>query len=373
MHLSKQEFSKLPKSERNKLMNLKAKGAKQAPKKKANMPRASLGKQSQGRQASVAAAYSTQGQGKAPRIKSTRDTCNIVHREFIGNVSGSANFTLGNTFSVNPGLQATFPWLSIMAQGWEEYRFRYLRFCYYTRTGSNTPGSVILAPDYDASDAVPATEQIMTSYDEVREDAPWKDNCCALKASLMSGASAKRHFVRVGALSPNQDVKLYDVANFYVGTVDGTAIPWGKLWVEYDIDFFIPQLPPNGPANIVGGTISSGGTLTAGNPLGTAPVVQFGSTGITANATSLVTFANAGNYLLNLQATGVALSGLTATAVAGCTASLISNTVNGTSTGIVSIYEVSVTAQGATLQLAGAATTLTSCVLKTGVAPTGSI
>lgn len=308
MQLSKQEFSKLPQSERNKLMKLKAKGnAPPKKSKKKKSPAGISGRQNSGKQASVAAAYATRNLGKAPAIKSSRDTCNIKHREFIGNVQGSAAFTVGNTFSVNPGLRATFPWLSIMAQAWEEYRFRSLRFCYYTRTGSNTQGSVMMAPDYDASDDAPATEFVLSSYDEVVEDAPWKDMCCVLKANLMSGAGGRRHFVRSGALAPNQDIKLYDVARFFVGTVDGAAVSWGKLWVEYDIDFYIPQLPPAGALQVSGGRFFGGGTISLANPMGDAPTGDPDNVGIAIGNNSTITFETPGSYIVEVQQTGTAL------------------------------------------------------------------
>jgi len=237
--------------------NSNSKKNKQNPRKQGN------GQQRSGKQASVAAAYATRSEGKAPKIQASRDTCNIKHREFIGNVSGSILFQIALALSVNPGLSSTFPWLSIMAQAWEQYKFRKLKFVFLTRTGSNTPGSVIMSPDYDSSDAAPATEQIMSTYDGTVEDAPWKDNACNLKVNLLSGAGGPRKFVRTGALSPNQDVKLYDVANMFVGTVDGTAVAWGKLWVEYDIDFWVPQLPPTGLTPGVSTLSGTAGTAAA--------------------------------------------------------------------------------------------------------------
>lgn len=266
-----------------------------------NSSKQQRGQQRSGRQASVAAAYATKSEGRAPKIQASRDTCNIKHREFIGNITGSILFALALSLSVNPGLSSTFPWLAIMAQGWEQYKFRKLRFVFLTRTGSNTPGSVIMSPDYDSSDAAPATEQIMTTYEGTVEDAPWKDNACNLKVNLLSGAGGPRKFVRTGALSPNQDIKLYDVANMFVGTVDGTAVAWGKLWVEYDVDFFVPCLPPTGA--LLGASI---GTATAGTSsalLGTGQVLQ-GSmiSSVSGNVVSLQNLTVGAEYFISAVA-----------------------------------------------------------------------
>ena len=337
-----------------------------------SQPKQGRGQQRSGKQASVAAAYATRSEGKAPKIQASRDTCNIKHREFIGNVSGSNLFQVALTLSVNPGLSTTFPWLSIMAQAWEQYKFRKLRFVFLTRTGSNTPGSVIMSPDYDSSDAAPATEQIMSTYDGTVEDAPWKDNSCNLKVNLLSGAGGPRKFVRTGALLPNQDIKLYDVANMFVGTVDGTNVAWGKLWVEYDIDFWVPQLPPVGlPSLLQGGSIAGGGVLTAANPLGTLPVLDVQSSGLTVDSTSLITFLNPGTQTIYLNLTGTGLSGAVVSAISGAP-SISSSTGMISSTQISVLWTVVTTVPNSSVRLSVTASTVTFSAVSIGSSPFGS-
>jgi len=55
-----------------------------------------------------------------------------------------------------------------------------------------------------------------------------------------------KKFVRTAGLAANLDVKTYDAGTLFVGTIDGTAVNWGKLWVEYDITLYTPQLQPQG-------------------------------------------------------------------------------------------------------------------------------
>jgi len=225
-------------------------------------------------QKSVAAAYATGQISKAPAITMSRETCRVRHRELIFSITGSTPFTVQQSFALNPGLAATFPWLSTMAQSWEKYRFRMLRFCVYTRTGSNVPGSLMLVPDYNAADPPPTSEQMASSYEDVAEDAPWKDIVCSLSSKAMS---VREHlFTRTGPLGSNLDIKTYDVGNLHVCTIDGTAVNWGKLWVEYDVDFFVPQLPSNPfVAPLPSGNALSNGGETAANPFGTSPGSSF--------------------------------------------------------------------------------------------------
>lgn len=251
-------------------------------------------------QVSVAAAYASGQRTRAPRIMSSRDQTRIIHRELITSVSGTTAFTIGSTFPLNPGMTTTFPWLSTQAQAWERYRFNSLKFEYFTRTGSNVPGSVMLAPDYDAADAAPASEQIASSYEDVAEDAPWKDICCTLRPSALHAIGPTK-FIRTAVLPANLDIKTYDAGNFFVCTVDGTAVNWGKLWVEYDVTLFTPQLHPTGAVTPLALHINGAGPTSA-LILG-AQTVAPGSTILATVAGSVITFLQAGKFLVNLSQT----------------------------------------------------------------------
>jgi len=190
----------------------------------------------------AAAAYSRMSESTKPIIEASHDFKRVRHRELLGSVTGSVVYTNALSVALNPGLVSSFPWLSMESLGWETYRFNSLRFEYFTRTGTATPGSVILAVDYDASDPAPLTEQIAANYAGSREDAPWKDICLDLMPSALHGIGPRK-FLRYGATAANEDIKTYDSGNFYLATIDGTAIPWGKLWVSYDVTFYTPQMP----------------------------------------------------------------------------------------------------------------------------------
>jgi hypothetical protein len=246
------------------------------------------------------------------------DSTFIRKCEFLGNVSGTIAFALSVAYAINPGLAATFPWLSSVAQSWERYRFRKLVFHYITRTGNATAGTVLFAPDYDSADAQPATEQIAADYTDADECPPYANpetghysfplNCARMNAMV------KEHFIRTGALAANLDIKTYDAANAYFFTVDSVdTAKWGKVWVEYEVDLFTPQLPSAGAAAISGGLVTSGGTLTAANPLGTTPTLDASAVGVSiasAGAASVVTLQTPGDYLVSAYFTGTSVGGV---------------------------------------------------------------
>jgi len=243
-----------------------------------------------GEQAFVAAAYATsQRTGQAQIFRNGVDSCRIIHRELIASIAGTSAFTVAQTFALNPGLAATFPWLSNEAAGWEKYKFNSLKFEYFTRTGSNVPGSMMLAPDYDASDAAPASEVAASAYEDTEEDAPWKDICCVLSARELMG-DMKERFVRNGTLLANQDIKMYDCGNLFACTVDGTAVNWGKLWVEYDVTLITPHVPPGG-FQASGVLVAAGGSLAAATPWGSVPLAS-GPVILSGAATDVLSISN---------------------------------------------------------------------------------
>lgn len=240
----------------------------------------------------LASAYSVGQVTSKPRIRSDGTSCRIVHRELVLKVAMTVNFT-AQQLNLNPGLPATFPWLSQMASNWETYRFNRLRFCYFTRVGSATGGSVILAPDYDAADGIPVSEQIASSYIDTAEDVSWKDICCTLRSEGMHALGPKK-FIRTTNLGAGLDVKTYDVGSLFVATVDGVAGPAGNLWAEYDITLSNPQLNPKGNGAAYQRYLSASGVTTANIMANFADLSL--ATYATFNAPNTFTFTQAGRF-----------------------------------------------------------------------------
>jgi hypothetical protein len=270
------------------------------------------------RAVSAASAYAQGQRTSEPRISGNYKRTNIKHRELVANLTGTSAFTVANTFALNPGLAATFPWLSTQAQGWEQYRFNRLRFCYYTRTGTSTPGSVLMVPDYDAADPAPISEQVASAYRDVVEEVPWiEEFSCVLDPSSLH-AEGPRKYIRTAALAANLDIKTYDAGQLFLCTTDGTAVNWGKVWVEYDVDLFVPQLPAGGTTPFGIAAIGQG-SVSKTQIFGSAPtIVGPGSAAVTfGTAANTITFNQAGFFLLTINVQGTVLSGLTASMSTG--------------------------------------------------------
>jgi len=305
------------------------------------------------RQVAAAAAYATGVASGQPKFtQRSANECRIVHRELIDTINGSVDFVVGRKYSLNPGISTTFPWLSQEAAGWEKYKFNRLCFRYYTRAASNTYGSVIFAPDYDPDDSPPSNEQQASSFRDAQEDAPWKDIVCTLSPTDMLGGLTDK-YVRLGILAPSQDYKLTDSGTMFVCTTDGaTAVGWGKLWVEYDVTFRVPQ----NKFEVVlfastFGVKAEDGSVAVSTPFGTAPVLYGGlDVGV---GPSYLTFNRVGQYYLQFTISGTGIVSGSAVSLSGT--ALQYQVLNGTTiltgaaVGVTSLV-VSISEPGQTLE-----------------------
>jgi len=217
---------------------------------------------------SVARAYGSTFQQDKTFAKRYR----FKHCEFIGNVNGSVNYANQYQLSVNPGIPDFLPFLANLANMFESYEFRSLRFEFRNSSGTNTPGLVMMAIDYDALDEVTpilTTEQEFMDYSGAVSAPVWMPLTFNFdrKYDRQVGWGGPRT-VRNTSAPTNSDLRLFDVGQFYLATSGMTQdnIGVGKLYISYTVDFLKPRLSPM--VSLTGATISAG--LTVGTPFGAA-------------------------------------------------------------------------------------------------------
>lgn len=201
----------------------------------------------------------------------------ISHREYIADIPGSVLFDV-NEWSLNPGNPLIFKWLSQIAINYESYRFSSLTFHYETAVSTITPGTVMLAVDYDAADPAPSDKQGLMSYAQAQRSAAWSACAFNCRQGDLKKFAAER-YVR-GSSLPTGDPKTYDVGKLFLatqGNTDTTLL--GELYVTYTVELRTPQTSNNvvvaqGVDNNVGQWISTTPTpitpaLTLFDPLAT--------------------------------------------------------------------------------------------------------
>jgi hypothetical protein len=322
--------------------------------KKKQQQRQRHNKQSVSNPPFVAAAYSTGNSvGKPIIVHNNDDSVTITHRELIAQVSGTVNFT-SSTISIQPGLSSVLPWLSTQCLGWEKYRFIYLRAQYLTRTGSQTPGTMMLVPDYDAADAAPTTQTAASTFHGATDDVPWKNQDVNFDMKR-----SRELFIRAGPLSANQDIKTYDFGNLYICTADGTAVNWGKVYLEYKIMLINSQASV--PTN-VGGSITGGGTMLPATPLGTVPTIANGSfiSSISGTTVNLSNLTIGQEYYMVTFVVGTGLTAVNTATFVGLT--LRSNVANdlGTAAAMADINTVVASAGTGSFTFTATGTTVTA-------------
>jgi len=249
----------------------------------------------------------------APRVQANNSSSRIVHREFLGNITGASTWQITQTYPLNPGMQNTFPWLATQASAWEMYQFHRLTFYYKPTNGTTTPGSVSMIPDFDAGDALPPSEIAASNYQNMVEDVPWNHLTCTLTPSSLHPSGRK--YIRTTTLPLNLDIKTYDAGNLFIAVSNGTAIPWGKLWVEYDVTLSIPNLVA--PVLLYSWHSTDSLPVTS-NMLGTFPKSGSSTYAFSVNNTNSVTFNFTGQVMVSLAVSATTTT-FAATTLNGCT------------------------------------------------------
>lgn len=173
-----------------------------------------------------------------PRVTANAKSCRIRHRELMDIIDMSITYE-ARAYRINPGVGATFPWLSGQAQGWEQYKFHSLQLRYLPTCSTTEPGVIVMFVDYDPTDSAPTTvRDAMTNATAtagpVRNGSLVNTNTVA----LLGGLKAK--YVETQLSGPS-DPRSTDSGTFYIVTDGGNNVQVGAVWIEYDVEFMYPQ------------------------------------------------------------------------------------------------------------------------------------
>lgn len=265
-----------------------------------------------------------------PVVSNTAGGTRIQHREYIKDISGSIAFT-NQSFAVNPGVAATFPWLSGVASSFEEYRMHGILFEFKSTSAdalnsTNTAlGTVILATEYNPLHVPFASKREMENYVYSSPTKPSESVLhpveCARDVSVLDEL-----FIRNTPVT-GADLRFSDIGNFQISTTGmQAAAVIGELWVTYDVELLKPKVPdsytPIGTAHYGYTTTSpslGSSAPTVSNLFGvsSAPkmVLQGLGTSPVSISTNTITFNTTGKFmiLLHLSGSSTAVTDMTVT------------------------------------------------------------
>lgn len=155
------------------------------------------------------------------------------------------------TWPLNPGIATSFPWLSQIAQNFDEYEFLQLIYTFRSTVA-----------DFAASSGQVGTVVMVTQYNPSEDDFGDKDTLMGYVGSMStkvtdslihgiecdpeknSGTSQK--YVRLGGLDVTEDLKNYDHGKTSLAILNAPATyagqQLGELWVTYTVRLRKPKL-----------------------------------------------------------------------------------------------------------------------------------
>ncbi len=233
---------------------------------------------------------------EVPQVVSAADetgAITISRREYISDVfapgvTGALTIPAFSNavYSLNPGLEETFPWLSQIAQNYEEYSFDQLIFHYrstITDIGSSTTGqcgTVIMVTNYNAAAPEFSDKNAMQAYDGAMSCKTTDAMTHGVECDDRKRAGLDDHYVRSAPVALGQDSKTYDHGEFQLALANlpvayaGQAI--GELWVSYTVKLAKPKFAVARGSAIERDLFVSNGGESATNVFGTATAVLQG-------------------------------------------------------------------------------------------------
>jgi len=280
---------------------------------------------------------------QVPIVHSSNEGIRFKHREYIGDIAMNGPTFTSYSYSINPGLSTTFPFLSTIANAFQEYDFKGLVFEFKTTSatalasGTNTAmGSVMLACQYRA-DSEPFVNKMQLLNEMWSVDTVPSSNCvlpieCAPMENVLP-----RQYVRTGGVGTG-DIKMYDLGLVTLATAGGQTGQTnvvGELWVSYDVEFYKPTATPTADGIDQAIYFAHSTTYTqAGVLIGMAPDSQNTMQYVSVSGSSSILFTNLtppGIYVISLiwyNTNGTTQTGVTIPAITFFNGARYANSTN---------------------------------------------
>ncbi len=246
-----------------------------------------------------------------PNMHKEGQTIVVRHKEFVCTISGKQNFTVVNSFNLNPGMANLFPWLSDVAENFQEYRIRGLVFHYIPSSGTAVSGTnaalgtVMIQTSYRSNDTQPVNKIEMLNEYWSSESIPSEPFCHPIECNPKENPF-NIQYVRNGAVPAGDNQLLYDLGTTYIAVAGQQAndTDLGDLWVTYEIELKKPVVASNVSKALMAFGEFTGGTYTTTN-IFNGTLVSSGNLAVVAN-TMTITFPRGvyGLFLLLVNLTG---------------------------------------------------------------------
>lgn len=243
-----------------------------------------------------------------PKIHLEKGEMVISHTEYIGDLvssatTGASNF-VSQSYGINPGNPATFPWLSAVAINFQDYRFDKLVFEYIPLVSESTAttaatltsmGTVIMATQYDSVLGPFTNKPTMENSDFAVSGKPSERMRhaveCASRFNPLGQLYVSGNLNTTTSGITNADIRfqnlgIFEIASSNIPIASSTALSLGMVYVHYKVRLYKPVLNA-GLTNVLS-TFAQSTTCT--------------------NANTFLGFANSSTSLMGLTYSGSTFS-----------------------------------------------------------------
>jgi hypothetical protein len=249
----------------------------------------------------------TRASASIPTMHRTDQTVVIRHREYIGPLTGSTEFTVQRQLIINPGLSGTFPWLSGIAKNFQEYRVTGMVYHYVPTSGSaisstsSALGSVMFQTTYRTTDDEPSSKVEMLNEYWSNEVVPFESTVHPIECDPKENPFSV-HYVRVG--DAVGEPLLYDIGKTFIATQGmQSAYTVGDVWVTYEVELKKPIVTSNVTSMGAFKSAAFGGAAVTTASFFNDPGQTYGQLPVTISSGRTITFATGltGTYILTLH------------------------------------------------------------------------
>jgi len=259
------------------------------------------------------------GSGGPGSFESSTSGIRIKHREYVQDIFATTavgTSFVNNSWTVNPGLSAVFPYLAQIASNFEQYKFHGLVFEFVSSTsqyGQTALGTYVMAMEYNAAAPAFTTKPQMENSDYAMSARLDRSGMYGVECA--KGSQAQEYFY---VRAPGQTVvsNLYDAGLMQLGVATTTVAAGGvginagsslgEFWVTYDVELIRPRISVFRPGYY---HLRSSGVVSAAplGPTANQTTISFGSLSGAYSSLQTITFplATIGDvYMVTYTVTG---------------------------------------------------------------------
>lgn len=188
------------------------------------------------------AAASMQYRSVAGKQVQTAKGVTVSHTELLFTAispnQGGTAYKVLNTINIQPGAGELSQWLAPIAIRYDKYQITKMDFRLVSTQPTTTPGTFMMCTDVDCLDQPPLTEQEFLATQNAVESPAWS----GITHNIPRSACYRSLFISDGVVPQQADLKTYNAGKFYLaclGVPVGTTV---RLYVDYTIEFSVPQL-----------------------------------------------------------------------------------------------------------------------------------